>query len=75
MGIFTRNKRGSKKAGIDSKTGLNRTGLEEYLATIFLEKNGYMINDTTLFVWLQVSLSSPTQVVSFERYYHIGVLT
>lgn len=36
MGIFTRDKRGCKKAGIDPKTGLHCTGFEEYLATIFL---------------------------------------
>lgn len=34
-GSLRETKEAAKKAGIDSKTGLNRTGLEEYLATIF----------------------------------------
>lgn len=34
-GYLRETKEAAKKAGIDSKTGLHRTGLEEYLATIF----------------------------------------
>lgn len=34
-GYLRETQEAAKKNGIDSKTGLNRTGLEEYLATIF----------------------------------------
>lgn len=35
-GYLRETKEAAKKAGIDSKIGLHRTGLEEYLSTIFL---------------------------------------
>ena len=35
-GYLRETKEAAKKAGIDSKTGLHRTGLEKYLSTIFL---------------------------------------
>ena len=52
-GVIRETAKDAEKAGLDKDTGLCRTGLEEYLAVIFLYfqgKNGFMTN----LVWSRI---------------------